>query len=101
MRRRLEQKREVSRLLCNDWDWGQLQPVLRRALKVDLRPWQDSSDSWHFYRHSLAAWGLNGFEALEAAAMAGKSRFTISRRQVVFEVDPRIRAVPTCDEFPR
>jgi len=88
---KLKQTQAPPHLLCNDWDWDRLQPVLKWPLKVDLRPWKGSQDSWHFYRHSFAGWNLTGWEALEAAALAGKSRFTVRRHQVIFEVDPRIR----------
>jgi hypothetical protein len=72
-----------------DRDWDVVQPIFRRALHVDVRPWQHSRDSWHFYRHSFAGWNLSGWEALECAALAGKSRCRIRHKQVVFEPDPR------------
>jgi hypothetical protein len=91
---RLTRSRAVPHVLWNDRDWDAVQPVLRARLKVDLRPWRGSKDSWHFYRHSLAAWGLNGYEALEATALAGKSRFLVRHGRVIFEPDPRVRATP-------
>jgi hypothetical protein len=87
----------IERLNCDDWDWDALQPVLKRDLKLALRPWRYSTGSWHFYRHSFAAWNLNGFEALEVAALAGKSKFTLHRHEAVFEVDPRVLAAPQFD----
>jgi hypothetical protein len=88
-------------VLYNDKDWDGLQPVFRKALKVDLRPRQYSYDSWHFYRHCFSAWNLTGWEALEVAALAGKSKFTIRRNRADFEPDPRYLAVPRLDHFPR
>ena len=82
------------RLLCNDRDWDVVQPILKWELKLDIRPWKASMDSWHFYRHSFVESGLTAWEALETAALAGKSRFTVRRKQVVFEPDPRQRARP-------
>jgi hypothetical protein len=90
-------RQPVSRLSCNDWDWDALQPVLKRDLKLALRPWRYSSDSWHFYRHSFAAYNVTGLEALELAALAGKSKFTLRKREAVFEVDPRVLAAPKFD----
>jgi hypothetical protein len=87
---RLREARAPEHLLCNDRDWDYLQPLLRWSLKVQLKPWQNSRDSWHFYRHSFAGWNLSGWEALEAAALAGKSRFTVRRKAVVFEIDRRM-----------
>ncbi|HWH69176.1 MAG TPA: hypothetical protein VNT26_07310 [Candidatus Sulfotelmatobacter sp.] len=98
---RLKQARVAPCIYSNDRDWDFLQPLLKKSLKIDLRPWHHSYDSWHFYRHSFAAWHLTGWEALETAALAGKSKFTIRRNQAVFEVDPRTRATPRFDVFPR
>jgi hypothetical protein len=97
---KLRQTRMVPHMVCNDRDWDYLQPLLRGSIHLDLRPWRGSYDSWHFYRHSFAAWGLTGWEALETAALAGKSRFTVQRKRVVFEVDPRVRVTPKPDGFP-
>ena len=86
---RLKQQR-MQHLLWNDRDWDTVQPALKWPLKIGLRPWQGSRDSWHFYRHSFAGWGLSGWEALEATALAGKSRFTVRKNEVVFEPDTRV-----------
>ena len=86
---RLKAARLIPHLQCNDREWDTLQPVLRWGLKINIRPWQHSSDSWHFYRHSFAGWGLSGWEGLEATALAGKTRFTVERKGVLFELDRR------------
>jgi len=82
------------RMFCNDRDWTYVQPFLKKALKMDIRPWRNSYDTWHFYRHSFAAWNLTGWEALETVALAGKTRFAVARRRIVFEGDDRVRATP-------
>jgi len=92
---KLKHRHFTPHLVCNDRDWDYLQPLLRWPLKIDLRPWPPSTDSWHFYRHSFAAWGLNGWEILETAALAGKSRFTVRSGSVVFEPDPRFGVLPS------
>lgn len=94
---RLKTRVLVGRLRCNDWDWDALEPVLKHDLKIALRPWRYSPASWHFYRHSFVAWNVNGLEALELAALAGKSKFTLHRGEAVFEVDPRVLAPPKFD----
>lgn len=94
---RLKQTARLSHLSCNDKDWDFLQPILKRSLKIALRPWRYSANSWHFYRHSFAVWNVNGLEALEIAALAGKSKFTLKRHEADFEVDPRVRAAPKFD----
>jgi hypothetical protein len=94
---RLANKVNVTRLMCNDWDWDALQQVLKRELRLAMRPWRYSKDSWHFYRHSFVACNLNGLEALQVAAFAGKSKFTLKHHEAVFEVDPRVQAAPKFD----
>jgi hypothetical protein len=90
---RLQNRSMINHLSCNDWDWDALQPVLKHSLKIGLRPWRYSVDSWHFYRHSFSAWNLDGLEALQLAALAGKSKFVLRHREAIFEVDPRVPAV--------
>lgn len=97
---RLRQARFAPHVLYLDRDWDCLQPLLSSALAIDLRPQRYSRDSWHFYRHSFAAWNLTGWEALEATALAGQTRFTVRRRQVVFELDMRPRVAPRVESYP-
>jgi len=97
---RLKQARFVPRAIYTDRDWDCLQPILSSSLQTDIRPARDSRDSWHFYRHSFAAWNLTGWEALEAAALAGQTRFTVRRRQVIFELDMRPRVAPRVHSYP-
>jgi hypothetical protein len=94
---RLKRNGRIAHLSCNDRDWDFLQPIFKHSLKIALRPWRYSDKSWHFYRHSFAAWNVDGLEALEIAAFAGKSKFTLRRKEAVFEPDPRARAAPTFD----
>jgi len=91
---KLKKTKFVPHALYNDRDWDFIQPVLRQTLKLDFRPWRYTQDSWHFYRHSFAGWNLTGWEALEAVAAAGKSRFTVRKGSVIFECDTRVRALP-------
>jgi hypothetical protein len=98
----LKQRRFVAHASYNDRDWDTIQPILSQKLKADIRPSRFSYDSWHFYRHSFAGWNLTGWEALEAAAFAGKETMTVRRRnglvlrraQVVFEGDVRVLSRP-------
>ncbi len=91
---KLRNQRTVPHVQWDDRDWDAIQPVLKDHLRVDLRPWHGSRDSWHFYRHSLAAWNLNGYEMLEATALAGKSKFLVRKNRVSLEPDARTRATP-------
>jgi hypothetical protein len=98
---KIRQARFVAHGLYNDRDWNHMRDVLRWSLRTDMRPPAHSHDSWHFYRHSFAAWNLTGWEALEAAALSGQTSFTVRRKQVVFEMDPRPRVAPKLEAFPR
>jgi len=99
----------VPHALYNDRDWDFIQPILAKKLKADVRPWRHMYDTWHFYRHSFAGWNLTGWEALEAVALAGKTRFTIGKKSgltfrptiLIFEGDERVRATPKIESFPR
>jgi len=99
--RKLQRIPFPQHVLCNDRDWDHLQPILKKTFRVDVQPWRRSYDSWHFYRHSFAGWGLSGIEGLEAVALAGKTCFTVERGRLVFEGDERVRATPKLDGFPR
>ena len=96
----LKQKPFVPHVLYDDRDWDFLHPILTETLGVKFLPAVATSDSWHFYRHSFAAWDLNGWEALEAISLAGKTTFTVRRSMilkkpvVVFRGDTRVRAKP-------
>jgi hypothetical protein len=106
---KLKQTRFVPHAIYNDRDWDFLQPILAKTLKADIQPAAHTYESYHFYRHSFAAWNLTGWEALEAVAMAGKTRFSVRRKppltyprnEIVFEGDRRVRAIPKLDQVPR
>jgi len=91
---KLQKPGRVSHLLFFDKDWDAVQPVLKRSLRVDLKPWRGSQASWHFYRHSLAAYGLTGWETVQAICLTGKTKATIRSGSVVFEPDTRPRTSP-------
>ena len=91
----------AGHVVYNDRDWDFLLPILKKTLKMKFTPILHSRYSWHFYRHSFAAWNLTGREALDAVALAGKTRFAITRNKVAFEGDERIRAVPQLDHYPQ
>jgi len=98
---KLRQARLVRHAIYNDRDWDFIRPALRSSLRIGLRPWPRSQDSWHFYRHSFAAWNLTGWEALECTALAGETAITVQRNKAVFVPDTRPRAAPKVDTFPR
>ncbi len=92
---RLKQTPFVPHFLFNDHDWDHVQPILSDALQIQFTPPAGSSDSWHFFRHALTGWDLNGWEALEAVSLANKTTFTLRRKGlrrrplIVFEGDTR------------
>lgn len=93
--RTLKGKQFQPQILYDDRDWDYVQPILTQTLAMKFLPTAATSDSWHFYRHSLAAWNLTGWEALEALSLAGKTTFTVRRSLlirkpvVVFQGDTR------------
>jgi hypothetical protein len=97
---KLKAGKPIPRLLAVDRDWNQLLAMIKKPIGTTLWPYRGTRDSWHFYRHTFAGWNLTPWETLEAAARAGKTRFTVRRGTVVFEVDPRIGAVPQLEHFP-
>ena len=93
--------RFAGHVLYNDRDWDFLWPVLKSSFRTGLLPWPRRPDSWHFYRHSFAAWNLTCWEALEATALAGQTSVKVRRNKVEFEQDVRPRVAPKVDSFPR
>jgi site-specific recombinase XerC len=59
-----------------------------------MRPDVGKHASYHFFRHSFAEYDLNGWDALRAVALAGKTGFTITRKKVTFQGDDRYMAIP-------
>jgi len=100
---KLRSRHFVSHALFNDSDWDFIQPKLAKTLKASILPGRHRYSTWHFYRHSFAAWNLDGWEAVEAAALAGKTIFHVQktglfgRPEVLFEGDERVRATPKID----
>ncbi len=90
----------IPRLSVVDRDWNQLLAIIRKPIGPTLWPYRGTRESWHFYRHTFAGWNLTPWETLEAAALAGKTRFSVRRGTVVFAVDPRIGEVPQLKNFP-
>ena len=98
---KLKRAHFVPHGLFNDRDWVHLQPVLKSSLRVSILPWKLDYSTIDFYRHSFAAWNLNGWDALRATAFAGQTRFTVRRKDIFFELDMRPRVAPKLDAFPR
>lgn len=98
--KKLQHGRPLPQLLAIDRDWTQLLGMIKKKIPVTLLPYERTPDSWHFYRHTFAGWNLTPWEVMEAAALAGKTKFTVVRNGVVFEVDPRVGEVPKLDRFP-
>ncbi len=84
----------------NDADWDGILGALAKPMDIGLRPRQGSPGSWHFYRHSFAAYDLSDWQMLEALAMAGKTTFTVHWRTADFEPDRREGLPPKLDNFP-
>lgn len=97
---KLKTGKPVPHIAVIDRDWTQLLGLIKRRIDPTLLPYEGTADSWHFYRHTFASWNLTQWETLEACAIAGKTKFTVIRNGVVFEVDPRVGDMPKLDRFP-
>lgn len=91
---RIQKKKFQKHAVFFDRDWDSLVSVFTFHADVKFYPEAGSHHSWHFYRHSLAAWNLSSWEALQAVSLAGKTIFTVEKRKVIFEGDKRFRARP-------
>lgn len=98
--KKLKAGKPLPHLAVIDRDWNQLLRLMRKKIPTTLIPYEGTTDSWHFYRHTFAAWQLTPWEVLEATALAGKTKFTVIRGGVVFAVDPRVGEIPKLDRFP-
>ena len=97
---KLKAGKPLPHLLLLDRDWTQFLAVTQKKISPTLWPFPHTKESWHFYRHTFAAWNLSQWETLEAAAYSGKTRFTVVRGQVNFELDERVNHLPKLDRFP-
>ena len=83
-----------------DADWKVVRDHHLRKLRVGVSPLNRFSITRHFYRHTFAGEDLSAWELLEATALAGKTRFTVRRNQVEFDLDERIGSLPKLERFP-
>jgi hypothetical protein len=98
---RLHKRHFEKHGIFNDRDWDFMQPILSLDLDTKMFPVLYSHESHHFFRHSFAEFDLNGWDALRAVALAGKTGFTVQRKKVVFTGDTRVKApaVPPSPDF--
>lgn len=85
---RLRTGRHFPRASYCDAHWDHLQPALQKTFDRPVRPQARSQDAWHFDRHNFAGWGLTDWEWLEVIALSGKTRFTVQRQSVLFDLGP-------------
>ena len=91
---RIKRQHFEKHVVYNDRSWDFLEPILAFEVDTHVAPRVGSHDSWHFFRHSFAAFDLNGWDALRAVALAGKTRFTIKKKWIVFAGDTRSLGKP-------
>jgi hypothetical protein len=89
-------RREIipGRVVFNDAGWDKVRAVLGRKLSVGLRPFSNTPNSWHFFRHNFAACGVTEWEMLEAIALTDKTKFTVHWLTADFKLDPRNGVTP-------
>lgn len=98
--KKLMEGKPLPHLQAIDRDWTQLLRMMKKRIPAVLLPYEGTIGSWHFYRHTFAGWNLTPWEVMEASALAGKTKFTVVRNGVIFEVDSRVGELPKLDRFP-
>ena len=86
----------------NDQPWDSIQPLLKKTIGGDVRPWRDSGDAYHFYRVAFKGWNLTSLEMIEATALASRTSITIGSQSFLglraslirFECDLRPGKMP-------
>ena len=97
---KLHQKLVPGRVQFEDADWGDVRSTLKGKLGIGLRPFENASDTWHFYRHNFAACGITDWEMLETLALAGRTTFTVNWLTAEFQPDRREGVAPKLETFP-
>ena len=97
---RIRKHRFPSPTVFNDRDWNSLHRPLSFHLDTRFLPLPNSHASNHFYRHSLAAFGLTTMELIDALSYAGKTAYIIQKRKVLFQLDERFTERPVAPSFP-
>ena len=90
----MKRKHFEKHIIFNDPDWDSVAPILGVDLNTFIYPHPGSHDSYHFFRHSMAEYSLNGWDALRAVALANKTRFTVKKNKILFEGDSRYLGKP-------
>jgi len=72
-----------SHVEFNDADWDSIQPLLKKRLRADVKPWRYSLDSFHFYRMAFAGWNLTEWEMLQAVALASQTCVAVETRSLL------------------
>jgi len=91
---RIKRKHFEKHIVFNDPDWDHVMPILALDLNTFMLPPVGSHDSYHFFRHTMSEYGLNGWDALRAVALANKTQFTIKKNSIVFTGDARFLGKP-------
>jgi len=97
---KLHQQIVPGRVLLEDADWGAVRSTLKGKLSLGLRPFENASETWHFYRHNFTACGVTDWEMLETLALAGKTTFTVHWLTADFQPDRRAGVTPKLEMFP-
>jgi len=91
---RIRRKEFKHFAIYNDRRWDEMQPMLQFELNARVLPGTKSHETAHFFRNTFCCWELNGWQMLEAMTMAGKTRFTVKKKLIVFEGDTRFLSRP-------
>jgi hypothetical protein len=91
---RMKRKHFEKHAVFNDLDWDHVGPMLGFDFNTHISPKVGSHDSYHFFRNSFAEFGLGGWDALRAVALASKAKFTVKKNWIAFAGDSRTLGQP-------
>jgi hypothetical protein len=86
---RIQRKKFDKEDIFDDQDWDHVEPLIAFAADTRMKPPLHSFHSNHFFRNSFAEFNLTAWEAMEAVALASKTKFTVQHKHVLFEGDDR------------
>lgn len=79
------QQCSLPRVLWVDTHWENVQPVLKKSMRLTVHPTAKAQGAWHFERANLVANGLSNLELLQAVAVGTGTRLVIRKQTVTFE----------------
>ncbi len=91
---RLRKRTYEKQFRYEDQNWEFVRREVGWNLNINVGPPGASEPAFHFYRHTVAGFGLNGMEAIEAVTLAGKTTAEVKKRALFFKGNTRFNERP-------